>query len=379
MKICLQTAVLLIAVATAAGAQGSNGRIHRVDGEWIQEINGMLPAHKVVRVRSTAGAIRVQGAEQLVVTYVIREHVHAASEAAARAEFKRLRFSAFSSPEGAILRADCEGSHQGYIDFEVHVPMRTALVRLETQGGAVSANNVAGKVEATTGGGNIQLDQIGGGITVSSGGGGIDIGRVGSDVRAATGAGNIRVTSAGGRVTATSGGGNLNIGAAKIMTLSTGAGSINVTKCDGSVKAETGGGAIDLKDVGGPTQIETKGGNIKVGVIRGGLYAETGSGPIYATLAPGVKGFTDSRLETTVGDIIVYVPDGLGVTIRAAVDTVRGQGIRSDFRELQITPPKVNYGARVMYAEGNLNGGGPLLHVHTATGNIEFRRMTKNE
>lgn len=379
MKTHLHIAALLMATALAAGAQDSNSHLRREGGEWIQEITGSLPAHKVVRVRSTAGAIRVQGGQQLIVTYVIREHVHAGSEAAARAEFKKLKFSAFSFGENAILRADCEGSRQGYIDFEVKVPLQTALVRLETQGGPVSANNIAGKVEANTGGGNIQLDQIGGGISVSSGGGAIDIGRVGSDVRAATGAGNIRVASAAGRVTATSGGGNLNIGAAKVMTLSTGAGSINVTKCDGGVKAETGGGTIDLTDVGGPTQIETKGGKIKVGVIHGGLHAETGSGPIYATLAPGVKGFTDSRLETTVGDIIVYVPEGLGVTIRAAVDSARGDGIRSEFRELKIVSPRDNYGAREMYAEGSLNGGGPMLHVHTATGNIEFRRTAKNE
>lgn len=379
MKKNLQIAALLLATALAAGAQTANSSVHRAGGEWIQEITGSLPAHKLVRVRSTAGAIRVQGGQQLMVTYVIREHVRAGSEAAARAEFKKLKFSAFSAGESAILRADCEGSRQGYIDFEVHVPLKTAVVRLETQGGAVSANNIAGRVEATTGGGNIQLDQIGGGISVSSGGGGIDIGRVGSDVQANTGAGNIRVTSAGGKVTATSGGGNLNIGAAKVMTLSTGAGSINVTKCDGGVKAETGGGTIDLDDVGGPSQIETKGGKIKVGVIHGGLRAETGSGPIFATLAPGVKGFTDSRLETTVGDIIVYVPEGLGVTIRAAVDTARGDGIRSEFRELKIVRPKENFGAREMYAEGNLNGGGPVLHVHTATGNIEFRRTAKNE
>jgi len=379
MKKRLQIAALVMTAGLAAGAQSSNPRIHRAGDEWIQEISGTLPANRIVRVKSTAGAIRVQGGQQLMITYVIREHVRANSEAAALAEFKRLKFSAFNAPGGAILRADCEGSRQGYIDFEVHVPLRTALVKLETQGGAVSANNIAGKVEANTGGGNIQLDQIGGGITVSSGGGGIDIGRVGNDVHATTNAGNIRVGSATGKVTATSGGGNLDIGTAKVMTLSTGAGSINVTKCDGGIKAETGGGAVEVTESGGPAQIETSGGKIRVGVIHGGLRAETGSGPIVATLAPGVKAFSDSRLETKMGDIIVYVPDGLGVTIVATVDTARGLGITSEFSELKIDKPKERFGPRAMFAKGNLNGGGPLLHVHTTTGNIELKRMAKNE
>jgi hypothetical protein len=105
------------------------------------------------------------------------------------------------------------------------------------------------------------------------------------------------------------------------------------------------------------------------------VQAETGSGPIVATLASG-KTFTDSRLETSVGDIVVYVPDGLGVTVRAAVEVARGEGIVSDFPDLKISRPS-GYGPRETFAEGSLNGGGPVLHVHTTTGNIEFRRKSK--
>jgi hypothetical protein len=87
--------------------------------------------------------------------------------------------------------------------------------------------------------------------------------------------------------------------------------------------------------------------------------------------------FTDSRLETSVGDIVVYVPDGLGVTVRAAVEVARGEGIVSDFPDLKISRPS-GYGPRETFAEGSLNGGGPVLHVHTTTGNIEFRRKSKD-
>jgi hypothetical protein len=34
-------------------------------------------------------------------------------------------------------------------------------------------------------------------------------------------------------------------------------------------------------------------------------------------------------------------------------------------------------GPREFYAEGNLNGGGPLLHVHTTAGNIEIKREAR--
>lgn len=375
MKRHVQLAALLFSSALAAVAQNGNARLYRAGNEWIQEVKGTLSAGTIVRVKSTAGSIRVQGADQNNVTYTIREHVRAGSEAAARREIAKLHFTTLSSGETVKLQADCEGSDGGYIDFEVAVPAQTANLKLQTNGGAVTARNINGRVEANTGGGNIQLDQISGPITVASGGGGIDIGKAGNDVQVSTGGGNIHVASASGRIIASSGGGNLSIGAAKLMNLQTGAGSITVDKCDGQLKAETGGGSIELSDVQGSAQIETGGGGIRLGPMHGGVQAETGSGPIVATLASG-KSFTDSRLETSVGDIIVYVPDGLGVTVKAAVEVARGQGIVSDFPDLKISRPS-GYGSRETFAEGSLNGGGPVLHVHTTTGNIEFRRVSK--
>ncbi len=373
MKKHLQLATLLIATGLAAVAQTGNSRLYRSSGnEWIQEVSGTLPTAKVVHVKSSAGSIKVQGGQRSNISYVIRQHVRAGSEEAARREISRMRFTTLSSGETVLLKADCEGYNRGSIDFDIQVPRQTAALKLETNGGQVSAENLTGKVEANTGGGNIHLDKVAGAISVASAGGVIDIGDVGSDVAVSTGGGNIHIGSAAGRVVASSGGGDLRVGSGKLMTLETGGGSIKVNKCDGQIKAETGGGTIDLSEIGGPAVIESGGGGIKVAGIRNGLRAETGSGPIVATLTRGTN-FSDSRLETSVGDIIVYVPDGLRVTIRAAVEVARGDGIHSEFPELKITRSS-SIGPREVFAEGSLNGGGPVLHVHTASGNIQFLR-----
>ena len=369
MKKQLQLATLLMATGLAAVAQTGNTRFYRSGQEWIQEVTGKLPAAKMVRVKSSAGSIHVQGAQQPDITYVVRERVRAASEEAARREISRMKFTTFASGDTVLLKADCEGDGRGSIDFDVQTPRQTAALKLETNGGQVSAENLAGKVAANTGGGRIHLDKIDGPIAVASGGGQIDIGTVGSDVAVSTGGGSIHIGSAAGSVVASSGGGDLRVGSGKLMTLETGAGSIQVSKCEGQLKAETGGGAIDLSEIEGPAVIDSGGGGIKVAGIRKGLRAETGSGPIVARLVRGK--LTDSRLETAVGDIIVYVPEGLGVTIRAAVEVARGEGIRSDFPELKITRSG-SFGPREVFAEGKLNGGGPILHVHTASGNIQF-------
>ncbi|MGE5321977.1 MAG: hypothetical protein ACM3SW_03910, partial [Actinomycetota bacterium] len=307
MRKQLQLATWLMATGLVAVAQSGNTRFYRSGGEWIQEVTGKLPAAKMVRVKSSAGSIHVQGAPQADISYVVRERVRAGSEEAARREISRMKFTTFASGDTVLLKADCEGNGRGSIDFDVQVPRRTAALKLETNGGQVSAENLAGKVAASTGGGKIHLDKIDGAIAVASGGGQIDIGTVGSDVSVSTGGGSIHIGSAAGSVVASSGGGDLRVGSGKLMTLETGGGSIQVNKCEGQIKAETGGGTIDLSEIEGPAVIESGGGGIKVAGIRRGLRAETGSGPIIARLTRGAK-LTDSRLETSVGDIIVYVP-----------------------------------------------------------------------
>ena len=369
--------ISFLSISPAAVAQSPSPHFYRAGNEWIQEVSGTFSAGKVVKVKSSNGAIRIVGAQQNNITYTIREHVRAGTEGRARRELSHMKFTTYSAGDTVILQADCEGSNQGSIDFDIQVPAQTSLVRLETDGGTVSANGLTGRVEAKTGAGSIQLDRISGIIAVSSGGGNIDIGKVGSDVQASTGGGSIRLVSAAGHVTAKSGGGNLNIGWAKLMTLQTGGGSIQVTKCDGKIKAETAGGNIELNDIADTAEIETGGGSIHIGPVQGGVRAETGAGTIMARLASGGVPFTASKLETKMGDIVVYVPESLGVNVHATVEAARSYGIHSDFDELKISSPSGSIGPREYYAEGSLNGGGPILHVHTTAGNIEIKRQVR--
>ena len=368
---------MILVASLAAVAQNPATRIYRSGAQWIEESNGSLAAAKTVRVKTIAGSIKVQGGEQNNVTYIVRKRVCASSEESARKEFSLMRLSASNSGEVAFLRAESGRRSQVSADFEVHVPYHTALLKLDTDGGTVNAANISGQVDANTGGGVIQLDQIGGVVVARSGGGNIEIGKANGDVSLETGGGNIHVVSAGGNVKASSGGGDLNIGSGQVMVLDTGGGYIKVNKCNGQVKASTSGGNLELNDIGGPAQVETGGGAIHIGQTRGGLRAQTGAGTIIADLAASRNSFTNSRLETSVGDIIVYVPDDLGVTIHATVEIAQGRGITSDISGLTITRAQEGMGPREAYAEGNLNGGGPVLHVHTVSGNIEFRRSNK--
>jgi hypothetical protein len=65
----------------------------------------------------------------------------------------------------------------------------------------------------------------------------------------------------------------------------------------------------------------------------------------------------------------------MAVTIKAAIELANGHRIiANDFPELKIASEGGNYGPKQIFAEGSLNGGGPIMKVHTSNGNIVFKR-----
>lgn len=352
-----QLATVLICASLWTVAEEPSSRIYRSRGEWVEEITGTLAANKTVSIKTETGPIHLQGAQQNTVTYIIHKRVRAESEQAARRELARLKIVASAAGEATVIRSEGTGIRNVSLDFDVLVPVQTSLVKLETKGGG------------------IQLDQIDGSVVASSSGGDIGIGKVGGNVRVETGGGAIKIGSAGGQVIASSKGGALVIGAGSNMKLDTGGGAIHVGRCSGTVKASTAGGTIELNDIVGMAQAETGGGAIHAISVRGGLQAETGGGAIVAELSPDHGSFKDSHLETPSGDIVVYIPDGFGINIQAIAEFARGgPGIITDFSGLQITHGNRKWGPQETFAQGSLNGGGPVLHVHTTAGHIEFRK-----
>jgi hypothetical protein len=122
------------------------------------------------------------------------------------------------------------------------------------------------------------------------------------------------------------------------------------------VLASTGGGAVELHKLGGGAQVDS------------------GVGAISVEFAGSPKTFSDSSIRTASGDVIVYMADSLPITVHAASDMTRGPGIMSEFPQIRITSEGGNYGPKSMFAEGTLNGGGPVLKVRTTIGQIEFHR-----
>jgi len=389
--------VAAVAVGLASLVSAQEGRIYREGGNWVQEVSGELNGAKNLRVKIDVGSVRVQGGSQSSITYVIHHRAYTSSEDQARRQFQSNRISASVKGDTAWLVAEGTGKDRKCSDdLLIKVPRELEFARVETGGGDVNTASIAGRVEIQSGGGSVRVDDIGGGVRAETGGGEIAVGNAGGDVSLETGGGNIKINSAKGDIKAETGGGSVVVlSGLQGAVLETGGGSIRLEKCNGRVKATTGGGSIDLGDINGPVQVGSGGGSIRLASAKGRVEAETGGGSIQLDGATSVKAETgagsivvklvsssdartNSTLETSAGDITVYLANDLPITVRAAIEMANGHKIRSEFNDIHVASEGASWpGPQTVTAEGQLNGGGPVLKVRTSSGNISFLRASR--
>jgi hypothetical protein len=389
LKNLFKFAMALTLLAPLAGAQ--EGRVYSEGGNWAQEITGSLSGARNLRIKVDAGSVRVEGAAQPGISYVVRNRANTSSEENARREFNQYKISAYVRGDTAWLVGDWQGGKPQKFsgEFVIKVPREIEVVKVETDGGGVTATGITGRVDAETGGGQMHVSDIGGSVRAETGGDSIEIGAVGGDLNIQTGGGRLSIGSVKGTINASTGGGDIvMVSSDQGAVLEAGGGNIQVKKCGGKLKISSGGGNIDVGDVAGAVEIETGGGSIRVMSARGPVHAETGAGRIEVDGAPAARLETgagaivakfvtgqhsDSTLETAAGDITVYLPSDINITVRASIDLANGHNILSDFPGIQVTSEGGQWGPKTVTAEGSLNGGGPLLKVSTTTGDISFR------
>ncbi len=398
MKTKLKLGILVaVAALWARPSVALDSQIKQDGQDWVQVVTGTLPAARVLKVTTPIGSVQVTGGSQKGIQYTVTKRI-CMEEAEARRQLETFRVSSASRGETALIEASAErGRYKRFsVQFTITVPRELGSVKVETSAGNISIRNIAGTAAVTTSGGNISLNDIGGNIAASTAGGSIDVGNGGGDVSLDTQGGGITLRKIKGKVTASTAGGSIFVESAdQTVVAETAGGSVNVKQCQGDVRASTAGGSVEVGDVKGAATVETAGGSIRVVGVKGpvkantagggihlyklmrGVKAETAAGSISAEFVGKPADFTDSYLSTTVGDVVVYLPADMKVTVKAVIETSLGHKIRSDFPELKVTSEGGDWGPKEMYASGQINGGGPILKLHTTLGNIELRKTAK--
>ncbi len=236
-------------------------------------------------------------------------------------------------------------------------------------------SDVTGAVRIVTAGGSINLGRIGSDLSARTAGGAIHVGDVKGDALLQTSGGEIETGAVAGALKAETAGGDILAGGASGQVLArTAGGQIQIGPTAGSVHAETDGGSIRLEGARGRVVAETAGGSIDLLQIQSAVRASTAAGRILAEFNCTKKTFGPSLLESSLGDVYVYLPTNLPLTIDAAIGTADGRQIQSDF-PLQIQGSNGGLVPSTLRGHGALNGGGQVLKIRTVAGNIEIRKI----
>jgi hypothetical protein len=210
---------------------------------------------------------------------------------------------------GNSIRIDYVNINNISIDYEITVPEDTAL-------------------RAHTGSGDQNIEGLKGNIELESGSGDLKLARLNGDMRFQTGSGNVS-----GR------------------------------ELSGPARVKAGSGDIEIEEMGaGDVDIHTGSGNITVNGINGGFHAETGSGDIHGkgspknmwTLRTGSGNVTLSVPSDVAFDVDISSSSG-SVTVGHPVTTTI-QGHLPESRKSVV---------------GKVLGGGPVVSVHTGSGDIQ--------
>jgi hypothetical protein len=215
------------------------------------------------------------------------------------------------------------------VEYRVTVPHQFNA-DVETSGGPISVSDLKGEVNARTSGGPLNFDGIDGPVNGRTSGGGI--------------------TLTGGKGRA---------------VVHTSGGSIRITEAGGDVDASTSGGGIWIERTSGRVKAHTSGGGIAIVEAMGAIDASTSGGGVTASLAkqPG----EECRLYTSGGSIMVSLAKDIHMDLDASAS---GGGVWTDF------PVPENGVRHQRQIRAPLNGGGPLLYLHTSGGGISVRRAS---
>jgi hypothetical protein len=149
------------------------------------------------------------------------------------------------------------------------------------------------------------------------------------------------------------------------IQLQTGSGNIRAHEISGAVKGGTGSGDVELEETGqGDVDLHAGSGDITVRGIQGAFHSQTGSGDIT------VEGTQTGEWEvrTGSGNVHVKLPDN--AAFDADISTSSGSVDVGQPIEMTV---QGRIGESRKHVQGKVHGGGPMLSVHTGSGDIHIQ------
>jgi DUF4097 and DUF4098 domain-containing protein YvlB len=212
--------------------------------------------------------------------------------------------------DGNNVHIEYVNYHNISVDYDITVPTNTT-VRSHTGSGDQIIEGTKGNVDVQTGSGDVKMRAVTGEIHLQTGSGDVRAREISGPVRGGTGSGDVEIGENG----------------AGDVDLHTGSGSINARGVQGAFRGETGSGDVTAE-----------------GTQSGSWEIRTGSGNVHVRL-PANAAF-DADISSSSGSVNVNSP--IEMTVQGRIGDTRKS------------------------IHGKVRGGGPLLRVHTGSGDIHI-------
>ncbi|MEP2025543.1 MAG: DUF4097 family beta strand repeat-containing protein [Reichenbachiella sp.] len=225
-------------------------------------------------------------------------------------------------------------------DGDIKLRGLTADQKLQTSDGDVEIIKVTGDVYARTSDGDITIRQVVGNVESITSDGDIELGNIEGNVEGKTSDGDVDLEDINGRV-----------------DLVTSDGDINAEKIVGDMKLTSSDGDLRIGQSEGEMIINTSDGDISFRNLSGSLKARTSDGEIKGNI---VRLDDSLELRTSDGNIVVTIPDAMGLDL-----VLRGETIRTVLDNFSGT-------SKDHIVEGEVNGGGMLVDLHASDGTVSL-------
>ena len=226
------------------------------------------------------------------------------------------------------------------ISFRIYVPV-DVNTHLETSGGSIHLDNLAGKENFSTSGGSLHLEALAGIIKGETSGGSIEVSNSGDEINLETSGGSIKAMGCHGKIKLETSGGSLHLENLKgTINANTSGGSIHADHVEGDLITGTSGGSVDLTQMYCSLEASTSGGNMNVEMARMGKYL---------------------KLDVSGGHVDLKLPAKQGYDLNLSADKINPPTYVSNFTG-EWNKDRVN---------GSLNGGGIPVKVD-ASGRLDL-------
>jgi DUF4097 and DUF4098 domain-containing protein YvlB len=387
---------MLLAGTIPAAAHGGPFQWPSNAARVTANLNGSVATHDGGRLHvfTPLGNVTIHTTNSGKVDYAVHLEADGARTVATEL-LKQFHIYAHEVPDGVAVKAVAGGQQccgRLWVTITLNIPKDYSL-DVSTGGGNIQTDDIGGRVSLYTAGGNISAGNIGGparlisesgghisvrdvagNLTANTGGGHITTGIIAGNASLHTAGGHIHVGSIQGIARLETGGGNITLQHSGTQLMAdTAGGEIDVGEAAGLVRATTGGGGIRVVRLSGPTDLQTTGGSIYLTQVDSSVKATAMAGGITAWFTPSPKTQGSCELQSNDGDIVVYLPRLMPVTIDGQIQMGYDHRVTVD----PAFPLKVSYdttanGQRMLRVQGSLNGGGEVIHLRTVAGNIRL-------